>query len=324
MNSLSYTSAGLFPWKLLKQPHLLNKISNEGVIIPIHAQFIPTNRCNLNCPMCSCGKRDPKLEMSFADACTIIGSLEQLGCKVVTITGGGEPVLHPHFSGIVEQFWERGIALGMATNGLMLRTVSVQTLSRFTWIRISNDDSREFTSEYENQLITTIAKASTVDWAFSHVVAKEPNFKEIRRVVRFANEHDFTHVRLVSDLFDVEDVCLQDVEINLREYSIPMDRVIFQGRKEFVQGGDCRIGYLKPLIGPDCKVYACCGVQYALDPPSYDLPEELCIGDALKLREMYQGKQKPMDGSVCSVCYYSAYNEAIANMLEPLEHVDFV
>ena len=100
--------------------------------------------------------------------------------------------------------------------------------------------------------------------------------------------------------------------------------VIYQERKDHTRGGMCYIGYLKPLIGPDCKVYACCGVQYALDPPSYDLPEELCIGDALKLKEMYQGPAVPLRGDICVKCYYSQYNKMLSELLTPLNHVEFV
>ena len=324
MNSLSYTSAGLFPWKLLKHPELIRTINEDGRILPVHAQLIPTNRCNRNCPMCSCGKRDKQLEMSLEDAVTIADKLHQLGCKAVTITGGGEPLLHPHFASITQAFAKRGIEIGLVTNGDLLHTTPIEALRRLSWCRISNDDSRTMTDEYRIELSHVTGSAPNVGWAFSHVVEQEPNFEEIKRIVEFANIHKFTHVRLVSDLFMVEAVNLLEAKGYLAGKSVPDDRVIYQSRKEYTRGGDCRIGYLKPLIGPDCKVYGCCGVQYALATPSYDLPEELYIGDALELEKMYSGEMKPLNGRICVKCYYSGYNEALDNMLVPLEHEGFV
>ncbi len=321
MNKTSYTSAESFPWKVLRQA---SSCVGNGHILPVHAQFIPTNRCNRNCPMCSCAKRDKTLEMSLDDASEIIANLAHLGCKAVTITGGGEPLLYPHFAAIVSKFDYYEIKLGMATNGLLLHTIPAGTLSKFTWIRISNDDSRRFSQEYIKGLSKVVTLTPEVDWAFSHVVGCNPNITAIADIVMFANEHQCTHVRLVPDLFDVQNVALSDVKESLCEYSIPDDRVIYQNRDKPTQGSDCRIGYLKPLIGPDCKVYACCGVQYALDPPSYDLPEALCIGDAMKLDELYGESQPPLDGRQCKVCYYEGYNEALQKLTEPVDHEEFV
>jgi hypothetical protein len=78
------------------------------------------------------------------------------------------------------------------------------------------------------------------------------------------------------------------------------------------------------LIGPDSKVYACCGVQYALDPPSYDLPEELCLGSALDLEAIFNRSDLPLDGSICKKCYYAGYNEMLEGLVSPFNHENFV
>lgn len=98
----------------------------------------------------------------------------------------------------------------------------------------------------------------------------------------------------------------------------------YQGRKGFERGGDCFIGFLKPLIGPDAKVYACCGVQYALEVPSKDLPEELCLGHALELDEIMERSAVPLDGGKCVKCYYMNYNILLRGMLKSVVHKEFV
>jgi MoaA/NifB/PqqE/SkfB family radical SAM enzyme len=262
--------------------------------------------------------------MAIADATKIIRGLSEYWCKSVTITGGGEPLMHPDFGTIVSMFESQHIKLGMATNGTLLGKTTAETLRRFTWIRISNDDSRSFDGEYRDMLQDAMHHAPNVDWAFSHVVSSKPNLEEIRRIVRFANTLKMTHVRIVPDLFMPGRVDLEKIRQHLAECQISDERVIYQPRREYTRGGECYIGYLKPLIGPDCKVYACCGVQYALDPPSYDLPEELCLGSALELDKLYAGKAKALDGSKCVKCYYTQYNKMLAELLSDLEHVEFV
>lgn len=322
MNTLSYTSAGMFPWKVLKHYELL-AAAKRGRILPIHAQFIPTNKCNMSCDMCSCKKRDKRIELDFEQAEQIIQGLARLGCKAVTITGGGEPLMHPKLADIVQTFQQCGIEVGLVSNGKLLGNALTDTLRALTWCRISNDDSRTFSRRYDQALQDVVMRAPTVDWAFSHVVSKTPNLPEIQQVVKFANKWKFTHVRLVSDLFIANEVDQELVREDLKDAGISDDRVIYQARREFTQGGDCWIGFFKPLIGPDGNVYACCGVQYALDPPSYDLPEELCLGSALDLDEIFNRSDTPLDGSICKKCYYAGYNELLEGIVSSFEHENF-
>lgn len=320
----SFTAADSIPLKVLLDKELQQQIEACGRLLPLHIQFLPTNRCNLKCSFCSCSERDANLEMDFTLAQAIIEKCAKAGTKAVTITGGGEPVLYPHFSELIECFEANGIKIGLVSNGLLLHTLSSDTLAKITWCRISNDDYRKFTATYKKHLTGVVCGAPGVDWAFSHVVSSSPNYDEIARIVGFANDHDFTHVRLVADLFHPEDIDMEEIKSELLRRKVNDSRVIYQGRKAFERGNDCYIGYLKPLIGPDAKVYACCGVQYALEVPSKDLPHELCLGEALEIEEIMSRSDIPLDGSVCVKCYYNNYNNILRGMLKSVVHREFV
>src|SRR5665647_2876231 len=113
----SYTSAGSVPYKMFRNGKLLSFL--EAKIIPqVHVQFIPTNRCNLGCSFCSCSERDKDLEMPISEVEEMVPFLKTLGCQSVTITGGGEPLMHPNIGGIIRLFVEDGIKVGLVTNGL--------------------------------------------------------------------------------------------------------------------------------------------------------------------------------------------------------------
>ena len=316
----SYTAANSIPVKILLDEELIKAFRN-GRILPRHIQFIPTNRCNMNCPFCSCSERNKKLELDFKLACRIIDLCHKLGTKAVTITGGGEPLLYPQFNELLAYFISKNIKVGLVSNGLLLHT---SRLDGITWCRISNGDYRTFSTEYEKNLKETVGKYPGIDWAFSHVVSEFPNLDEIGRIVQFGNENSFTHIRLVSDLFKPENVPMDPIRKYLREKGINDTRVIYQGRKEYTKGGDCYICFLKPLIGPDAKVYTCCGVQYALKEPSMDLPPELCLGDALEMDKIISGSNKPFDGKICVKCYYENYNIILKSLLSNIEHQDFL
>lgn len=321
INVNSFTAADSIPVKLIKNHELLKSMVKNKVIPPIHVQFIPTNKCNLKCTFCSCSNEDRRIEMSFDDALRIIEKLHKLGTQSVTITGGGEPLLYPHLKELFKAFHEAGIKIGFVTNGLLLNRLSYEYV---TWCRISNSDERKFNTKYFNNLVEAVEDNPNVDWAFSHVVSSKPNHAEIRRIVDFANLYQFTHVRLVADLLDYENVNLLEVKRTLRESNVDDDIVIYQSRNVPTIGGDCYICYLKPMIGADCKVYACCGIQYALKKPSKSLPKELCLGSAFDIEDIIKKSRKPFDGNICHRCYYDNYNKILGSILAKTQHMEFV
>jgi len=262
--------------------------------------------------------------MSWDTAKTVIDLAKSLGAKAVTITGGGEPLCYPHFEELVDYFFQTGIKIGLVTNGLLLHKVSAETLQKVVWCRISSGDDRAFDTKYQARLEKAVWSAPNVDWAFSHVVGEQPNIPTIARVVAFANRNRFTHVRLVADLFIPEAIGMSGVKSWLTQMKVDDSIVIYQPRNQYVRGGDCYICYLKPVIGPDVKVYTCCGVQYALDPPSRDMTEPLCLGSALELDKIIARSNKPFDGSICKKCYYTAYNQILRTMLSEIKHAEFV
>jgi len=308
---LSYTSANTFPAKLLRS-------QNASELQPVHVQWIPTNVCNLNCPFCSCKYRNQTQEMDFDDAKRIIHELAGLGTKAATITGGGEPLCHPRCADMIREFHANGIEVGLVTNGIALHGFNRDALAQATWCRISNSDFRSMTPKYKQTLedVTQIK----IDWAFSHVVSDKPNLKEIGLIVDFANEHGFTHVRLVSDLMKPSESVFDGIRASLKGRD---QRVIYQPRKDFVAESKCLIGYIKPVVAADFRMYLCCGVQYAIEGQEGDLPEALCMGTAKDFGAIYGG-EKPPFSVPCDRCYYKDYNTVLEAMTADIEHEAFL
>jgi len=257
--------------------------------------------------------------MDWTDAKRVINDFASFGTRAATITGGGEPLLYAKLPDTIRHFYMLGIKVGLVTNGLYLDRLSRYELEMLTWCRISSSDSREFTGQYRSMLERVVGATSTVDWGFSHVVSRSPNYTTMKNVVEFANEHDFTHVRLTADILDAERVDL----IPVREYLAGKDeKVIYQPRDESEKSSSCIIGYVKPLVAPDFKMYLCCGVQYALNSPTRDMPDELCMGDARDLQSVYADR-KPFD-VWCTRCFYGDYNRMLGTQFTDLRHVEFV
>jgi len=311
-STLSYTSADSLPLKLLYNTEIQE-------FKPVHIQWLPTNRCNLNCPSCSCKQRNKSLEMKLSTALDVIENFAEMGTKAVTITGGGEPLMHPYIVEMIKAFARNNIKIGLVTNGLRLKYIPRDVLELLTWCRISSMDDRSFSMGYAIDL-AEVVKAK-IDWAFSHVVTPNPNFETIKSVVEFANRHGFTHVRLVADLLTPDQVDSKFTSI--RQHLKGLDeKVIYQPRNKPESCHSCMIGYIKPLVAADFKMYLCCGVQYALKEKSLDLPEELSMGTALGLDKIYNNIEPQK--TACVACYYTQYNHILSSMFEGLDHKEFV
>jgi len=321
----SYSSADVMPSKVLRNMHLLELACYHHIIPPIHVQFIPTNKCNLSCSFCSCDDEDRSLEASIDDIGALVRMLQPLGTRAVTITGGGEPLIHPEINEIIRLFYSHGIDVGIVTNGTTLRKIEKENANKITWCRISLGDEKLFDKTYEGHLKWITSERQSIDWSFSYVVSKNPDIEKIKRAIRFARDNDFTHIRLVADLTDPENVPLVSVKQYLKASLIDTSKVIFQQRAEPTTGGDCYICYLKPVISADMKVYACCGAQYAIDGREKKMAKELCLGDASDLPSIIEkSRDDPFDGSICNRCYYSSYNKHLSGLLEDINHLNFL
>ena len=319
MNAASYTAAGVLPAKIIKQAGIVYR---DGLLRPVHVQISPTNVCQLDCQFCSCANRASNVEMSLTDYIDIMQTFASHGCAAATITGGGEPTLHKDIDAILCATHAMGIDSGMVSNGLSLNRVGTEALSTLTWARISFSDDREF-SEAFAQGVTDAVNRAPIDWAFSYVVTSDINYQNIASIINMANELKFTHVRLVTDLLDLDNVTdMATVRETLQAMCVDDSLVIYQGRKTYTKGAkDCLISLVKPVISADGGWYPCCGIQYALDTPGLDFEPSMCMGtDPIDIIE----NQKPFDGSVCKRCYYDAYNVVLNAACSDYQHENFV
>lgn len=95
-----------------------------------------TLKCNLRCRHCGsrAGIARPD-ELALHEALSVADQLADLGCRFVTLSGG-EPLLREDWPIIAQRLVERGIIVGMITNGMffdrsraaMAKTIGLQTV----------------------------------------------------------------------------------------------------------------------------------------------------------------------------------------------------
>jgi MoaA/NifB/PqqE/SkfB family radical SAM enzyme len=258
--------------------------------------------------------------MSSFDMGNMLSMFARLGTRSVTITGGGEPLLYPAINETIAVAQKLGIQAGLVTNGTLLDDLA----ERPTWVRISFDDFRSADAVFVQAVERAVARLAGVDWAFSYVLSRKPNLANVKALLRVADENRFTHIRIVSDLLDVESVPdMAELKRHLVG-SVGEPLVVYQGRKNFKTGRrQCLISLLKPVVDADGGVYPCCGVQYALDVPSMDYERSMYMGHWKEMPEIV-ASQAGFDGSRCARCYYDDYNAALGMMMTRVEHGVFV
>ena len=321
----SYTAAsGELPIKVLLSGDLMKAVVADHIVIPVHVQLNPTNRCNLKCSWCSCSNVNRSLSLSAKEIVAAMYSYESLGCKAVTITGGGEPLLHDDIDNIIKAIYNMGISIGLVTNGWNVYRLSKSAWNKVDWVRISlgDDRTKEFESDeywYELEKTAQITRGLS----FSYVLTDKPDYDLLLKVVNKANEFRATHVRLTTDIVKRHVGTLQKIQQFLHN-NADDSLVIYQNREVWTRGQkDCWISLLKPVVGADGGIYPCCGAQYADKTPSRDLSHHMRMGWLMDIINI-TNEQLLFDGSRCEVCYYSSYNRLLSKLLAGAKHAEFV
>jgi len=319
---ISFTAANSLPLKLCKHTSFLNGILHKK-ILPIHIQLNPTNKCNLRCSFCSCKNVDRDYELTKDQLFAIIVEYSKFGCDAITITGGGEPLMHPDINWLIQFCNMYHIQVGLVSNGLLLDNLTNKTLENICWCRISCADERKINNNVIDTITRTVKRSKNIDWAFSYVVSKNYDKENLKKYVLLANEFNFTHVRVVSDLIDLDN-CVDIDKVKDSLSDIDDSIVIYQGRKSFDAGQkECFISLLKPVIGADGKIYPCCGVQYAHKKQDLSLPKDMSMGNINDI-SLISKNQFYFNGSECYRCYYKNYNEVLGVLVSDIKHENFL
>ncbi|MEW6381291.1 MAG: SPFH domain-containing protein [bacterium] len=89
----------------------------NGRLQPQYVQWLSTNRCQFQCSHCetTAGEVNPR-ELTTGEVMKVIDELADAGCEFFSITGG-EPLLRPDIFSIARYAHERGMKVGLTTNG---------------------------------------------------------------------------------------------------------------------------------------------------------------------------------------------------------------
>ena len=204
--------------KLLSHPEKLKSFLENKITSPIYIRIKPTNKCNHNCEFCSynpvTGDLAVRDELNRTDEIPrekmleILDDLKDIGVKAITYSGGGEPLIYPHISEIMQKTLDCGINLSIITNGQELNGKKADILSKANWVRISSDagDAESFSKirkvpkDYFYELTSNIEnfakiKNSKCELGVNFVVHKN-NSDQVYRSVEHFKDLGCNHIKI--------------------------------------------------------------------------------------------------------------------------------
>jgi sulfatase maturation enzyme AslB (radical SAM superfamily) len=335
--------------------HLDNiALLRRGELPPVTSiQVVLSDFCNHDCSFCFYRRSNNHTD-TFADGeqhnprryipldviNTTIDQAAEMGTKSMVFTGGGEPTMYKKHVEVFNRALDKGIAAGLITNGAHIKDTCLESLMRFTWVRVSLDAATPETykelrrvrdGEFEKVLnnVTRMVKRraetkSSVTIGLSFVVT-EDNVEEIPLAIKIANQINVDYLRIMPevgrfgkdpDSLRQANALIEDTPTNVKIYNL-----LFREDNDKITFSKCRRMGSVIYIGGDSKIYACCQVSYTLKG---------CIGDLSKqdYAQWHEENKHTLienfDPNSCGRCVYANTNNILEYLSSNPDHVDFI
>ena len=339
----------------------LEQIRDGEPVTLRRVQIDPVAYCNHDCPFCIYRyNRDEDMNalfdvkdlLSFDKMIEIFDDCVRLGIKAVELTGGGEPTLHPQFPEILESLNERGLEIGLVTNGSWREKFYdriIAGMKNSVWARFSMDASTEETHrvvhaarkgdfDRAKRAIKGLVEHTSADVGISFIVQKT-NYFELDEAVDMAEDLGVRYIRIGGLVFEGEKVTHLELDDSQnKEVSERVDDIMSQDRnleiynafnsrslvdfERYNKGDDCYYSYISTVIGADAKVYPCCVWKYRPAGVIADL-NEIGFAEAWDKNALGKFYDNFDISEKCNRCHLIDKNKALYSFVTA-GHINFV
>lgn len=326
--------------KILRHPNRIAEWMDYGTCPPITMELDLTNRCNLNCPHCAgfAGGRDHS-EWDMKELRDIIHQLSEFGVRAITLTGGGEPLVHPHFETVVDTIFAYGMEVSVITNGtLVTRNIADIIKEKCTWCRISLDagDRNEYkqmhgVDKWDDCLqgISLLAEAEgDCTIGVGYLTGESNPTMESATAVAKACGADYIQFRPLhgvvnQDVYRHWDECKKHEDSSFQVLA-SSHKYDCMARNDLGRNyGRCYGHHFAGVIAANKKMYVCCHMRGV---------EKYCIGDLSEhtLREVWYSRQRKqvadsIDFKDCPpLCRCNTFNQILWNITQEKTHENFL
>jgi len=319
------------PWnKVLRFPEHLVKMQKGERVWPINIEFDLSNACNLRCRHCSFEYTHDNTTMPEDLARRVIEECADVGVKALTFTGGGEPTTHPRFPELCQFAHEKGLKVGLYTNGLR-RDMLMAAVPYLSWVYFSLDEVTPEQYKFTKGVncffpvvgaIGALAGKTTVGVGY---LLHGGNYHQAHRMIALAKDYgaDYAQLRPVVGLSDYDwmPTCLTI----LRTISDPFVYISYRRFEDLLHNQEgkyqrgytvCRASEVTPCVGADGTLWAC--------PNTRGLR---ALGDLKteSFREIWERREPQCVSEGCRIaCRNDALNETLEYVCGQGQHTEFV
>lgn len=278
------------------------ELVHQGLPAPRMIVVLPTTSCPIVCKNCFTWRSDfmKRREMSLPLFASILRQARDWGVGSVELSGGGEPLVHPHAQQLLDAANDArangdGLTVGVLTNGLPLleNEALADSIVRLTYVRLGFTEHLDDTNREEEQgefwqalslLATARAKVGTSVRIGVKLLLTSRNADRIHdRVQRLLKLKDkdgrdvVNHVKVKSIRGDSKP---NNDLIRRVEHDLALIRAAYKDTKDLqidVKSAEvnamthkCWISPIMTVVDPDGHVYLCCNF--------YEEPDQVRIG----------------------------------------------
>ena len=346
------------PFKLARYPEILS-----GPVRPIHWDVDPSSACDHHCRGCPyiyTGDIDPMLGiarpemavekrtlLSYERFVHFLSEAAEHGGKAITFVGGGEPTLHPRFTGMMSAALAFGFKFGVVTHlGRRYDDAFFSTLARATWVRVSvNAGTAETYLKHQgkddfHRVLTNMARANREGGrvGMSFLITND-NYGEIPLATQLAIDHGAQYIQFkpiievdlgkayegIEQSIEGRLLAAQDIAVHASgfeihdQWSARLAELRDHAAKKF--SGRCHVPRSNPKLGANGIVYTCCELAYSAEGAIGSIYEETL--EAL----LEKAGARFMEQSTCPHCWNKPLNTIInegrlSELSPPPESVD--
>lgn len=234
--------------------------------------------CNLKCVHCSSEADDKQATtIPYDDVVRIVDSASRMGVKTISLSGG-EPLLIPYFTDLVQYCYDNGVQTKIYTNGTVFSAAKVElfknTNSSIAVSLYSNDASvhNHITNQDSfDQTVSTIKELTTADVKTEiHFVPLSLNYKNLDQVVEFASSLGVAQTSVLRFVPQGRGGKTRDLLLNRSQFlELRKDILRMRERGHVIRTGSpmnflflnqqpkCNSGINRLVIGPNQNIYPC-------------------------------------------------------------------
>ncbi len=328
---------GLFNPQLKLFAHLdkLKRWEEGNSVYPVMIEWFLTNYCNHKCNFCSFANSHTEGVMDTDVVLKTLSEIASLGVRAINWTGGGEPLLHSHYSLITKHAKFCGLEQGLFTNGSLLTPELIDNISKtHTWVRISVDAGTPETykkikgvgdfNKVMKNIILMVDGQRDCEVGAGFVITKD-NYKEIEIFAEDMNYCGVDYIQFKPQIHPYYDNKQEETDFWKKEVTPRLEKASKNPRvmvnlyklQDLEDGlprqyDTCYGWEFCPCIA-DGKLYRCNYLAYMT---------RYCLGD---LREYSFAEiwkhQEPM--IPCDKCQLLCKNDAINKVLYAIKHKTF-